>query len=495
MKKYCRIAAAVLCAVILSGCGGKGRGAMPAMGEGEEAKAVSVEIANPDVHTVKDEYMYSGTIQASETVDVSAKVQGIVKATYYEVGDQVSAGAVLYKIDDTDYQNGLKSAQAALNSANAGVQSARTSVETANGAAMKTQLEASKNAITSAETNLENSKKSAADAEIAVTNAQTNFDKAKNDYDMNKQLYDVGGLSEDMLNTYRIAYEQAENALTTAQNAKSRAELGIKSAEDALNQAKTSYDILSKETTAENTRRANDGLNSALAAQQSAAVAVDNAKQQIAYCSVTAPISGTVLSKNVTAGAMSAGVGYKIVDLSSLNVEVNVSEQIATSVKVGDTVTINIPSMPSQGEFIGSITEIPPGANPDGTYPVKINIPNTTGELKAGMFAEVYFAKATSNDAVILPRDAVMDNNGEEYYVFVAEGTTARKTPVTVGIDTGDTIEVTSGVTIRDKVVIKGQTYLADGDSLNIVADNGVETVKPAANDAEAPEDSKEAKK
>ena len=476
MKKYIRMTALALCAVMLAGCGGKDK--MPMMEE--EAKVTSVEIANPTLNTVKDEYMYSGTIQAAETVDVSAKVSGIVAATYYEVGDTVTKGSVLYKIDDTDYQNALKTAQASLNSANAGVQSAKTTVETANGAAMKSQLEASKNAITNAETALQNSQKSFDDAKIAL-------DKAQSDYDINKQLFEVGGVSEDTLTTYK-------NALENATNSYSRAELGVKSSQDALEQAKTSYNILANETTAENERKAKDGLNSALASQKSASVAVDNAKQQIAYCTITSPISGTVLSKNVTTGAMSGGVGYQIVDLTSLNVEVNASEQIATSVKVGDAVTINIPTMSTDGVFTGSITEIPPGANDDGTYTIKINIPNTTGELKAGMFAEVYFAKSTSNNAVILPRDAVMDNNGEEYYVYVADGNTAKKVNVTVGIDTGDTIEVTSGITINDKVVVKGQTYLADGDELNVVSDNGVD-VEPVTEVTTAPADGKEAKK
>jgi RND family efflux transporter MFP subunit len=477
MKKYLKFTAMALCVAMLAGCGGSGPndGGMPV----EEAKKTSVEIANPTMDTVKDEYMYSGTIEAADTVDVTAKVQGTVSATYFEVGDTVTKGAVLYKIDDTDYQNSLKTAEASLNSANAGVRSAQTSVDTANGATMKTQLESAKNAITNAETSLETAQKSLDDARIAK-------EKAESDYEINSQLYEVGGISQDTLNNYK-------NAVDNANNAYSRAENSVTSANNALEQAKTSYNILEKETTAENTRKANDSLNSALASQKTASVQVDNAKQQISYCTVTSPISGTVLTKNVTAGAMASGVGYQIVDLSSVKVTVNASEQIATSVNVGDAVTINIPSMTSNSKFTGSITEIPPGANADGTYTIKINIPNSSGELKAGMFAEVYFAKATSNNAVIVPRDAVMDDDGN-YYLYVADGNTAKKVDVTVGIDTGDTIEVTSGITLNDKVVTKGQTYLADGDEINIVSDNG-EAVEVATEATTTPADGEEAKK
>lgn len=474
MKKCVRITALALCAVMLAGCGGKGD--MPQMTA--EETVTSVEVENPTIQTVKDEYMYSGTIQAAETVDVSAKVSGTVEATYYEVGDTVSKGAVLYKIDDTDYQNNLKSAQASLSTANASVQSAKTGVDTANGASMQTQIESAKNSITNAQTSLETAEKSLDDSKIAL-------DKAQSDYDTYKQLYDVGGISEDSLTTYK-------NTLDNAQNAYTRAQLSVKSAEDTLSQANTTYNLLVNETASENTRKANDSLNSAVASQKAAQVSVETAQQNISNCTVTSPISGTVLSKTATTGSMLSGVGYQIVDLSSLNVEVNASEQIATSVKVGDSVTIVVPSLNDE-QFVGSITEIPPGSNSDGTYTIKINIPNSSGELMAGMFAEVYFAKSTSNNAVIVPRDAVMDDDGS-YYVFVADGSTAKRVDVTVGIDTGDTIEITSGVTINDKVVTKGQTYLADGDALNIVSDNG-NAVETATEATTAPAEGEEAKK
>lgn len=475
MKKCIKLTAAGLCIAMLSACGGDPMEGMPQ----QEATATNVEIENPTINTVKDEYMYSGNIEAATTVDVSAKVSGIVENTYFEVGQTVKKGDTLYTIDDTDYQNSLKSANASLNSANAGVRSAQTGVDTANGATMKTQLESAKNAITTAENSLATAEKSLDDAKIAR-------DKAQSDYDTNKLLFEVGGISEDSMNNLKIALDNANNTY-------SRAEISVENAKNALEQAKTSYDILEKETTAENTRKANDSLNSALASQQSASVAVQTARQQVANCTIKSPIDGIVLSKNVTAGAMASGVGYQIVDLSSVKVTVNASEQIATSVKVGDPVTIVIPSMDNQ-QFTGSITEVPPGANNDGTYTIKISIPNPNGQLMSGMFAEVYFAKSTSNNAVVLPRNAVMDSDGE-YYVFVADGNTAKRVDVTVGIDTGDTIEVTSGISINDKVVTMGQTYLADGDEINIVSDNGVSTTQSVSEETTAPAEGEGAEK
>lgn len=484
MKKYLRFTALCLCVAMLAGCGGK---KAPEGMMQEEETATSVEIENPTINTIKDEYMYSGTIQAAETVDVSAKVSGTVEKTNFEVGDKVKKGDVLFTIDDTDYQNSLKSAEAALASAKTGVESAqngitsaKTSVDTANGATMKTQLQSAENNITNCKTALETAQKSLQDCDIAITNAQTSYNKAKSDYDMYKQLFDVGGTSADTLETYRISLETAENTLSTAQNSKTKAELSVKSAEDALSQAQQNYDTLYKDTQAENARKANDTLTSAKTSLKSAQnsvstaqVAVDNAKQQVSYCTVTAPCDGTILTKNAVEGSIISGVGYQIVDLNSVDVQVNASEQIATSVNTGDAVTIVIPSLDNL-TTTGSITSIPPSANSDGTYTIKIKIPNSEGKLKGGMFTQIYFAKSTSDAAVIVPRDAVIEDT-DGSYVFVKNGDVCKKVDVTTGIDTGTTIELTSGVTINDKVIVKGQTYLADGDKINVVSDNGVD--------------------
>ena len=486
MKKLIKITALTLCLSIFVGCGNANVDVLNT----EEIALTNVEIENPTQRTMKDEYMYSGKIAASKSVDVTGKVAGIVASTNAEVGDYVSAGQILYSIDDVDIRNSIKTAQTSVNTAQAGVQSAQTGVATANGATMQSQLEGAKNAITNAETGVENSKKAVEDAEVAIQNAQMAFDRAKDEYEISKQLFNVGGIPEDTLNTVFNAYEQATNGLTMAKNSKVKAELGVKNAENAYEQAKKTYEILSTQTMSENSRRANDALNSARAGKASAEAALNSAKQQLAYCKVKSPISGTVLTKNVNKGSMSGGIAYTIVDLSSVDVEVNVSEMIATSLTIGTVVNINVPSL-SNLKFSGAVTEIPPGANQDGTYKIKVNIPNDDGQLKSGMFAEVYFAKSTSDNAVVVPRNSVI-KEGEESFVYVVDNDVATKKVVEIGIDAGDYIEIKSGINTNMKVVTKGQTYLADGDKVFIVADNGVESELPKM---ETTKDSEEDKK
>ena len=62
--------------------------------------------------------------------------------------------------------------------------------------------------------------------------------------------------------------------------------------------------------------------------------------------------------------------------------------------------------------------------------------------------------------------------------VYAIENGTTKKTPVTTGIESGETIEITSGLANGMQIVTKGQTYVSDGEQVNVVAIDGVD-VKP----------------
>ncbi len=451
MKYLKRAVAVCLIGAMAVGCGGgkgkEGGGPEGAMDEMQQA-ATPVYADNPSTGTIKNQYTYSGTIAPNQQVNVTSTVQGKVGSVYYDVGDYVEAGAVLFRMDTENLQNAVKSAQAGLNSA-------QTALRQVEGGATQSQISSMENAITNCENSVENAK-------TALDSSKVNLDKAQSDYDTNKQLFDVGGISQEALTTY-------ENALTQAQNNYNNAEVGLKSAEEALAQAQKNYDILVNQTINDNKETAQNAVNSA-------SIALESAKKNLADATVTSPISGTVLECNVTAGAtLSGGTPFVIIDQSTVDVEVNASEQIISSLSIGSEAEITVSTLAST--FTGYVSEVAPGANSDGTYTVKINIDNSDGKLKSGMSAKVAFNKEISTDALVLPRDCVL-NEDDEYYVFVADGNKAVKTQVTVGVDGGSEIEIVSGITEDDLVITKGQTYLADGTDINIVQINGEPVVK-----------------
>ncbi|MCD8214199.1 MAG: efflux RND transporter periplasmic adaptor subunit [Clostridiales bacterium] len=467
MKLFYRITAVCLIAVMAAGCGESG-GEEQAGGPGGDMAAVqtgtvtSVYAENPSTSTIKNQYTYSGTIQPNEEVTVTTTTSGKVAVVNYDVGDYVSAGAVLFQMDTESLQLAVQSAQASL-------ASAQTTLKQVNGGSTQSQITSAQNSITSAETSVETAKAS-------LSTAKTNLDKAQSDYDIYKQLYDAGGISSDTLTTY-------ENALTTAQNNYTNAELAVKSAEDALALAQSTYDILVNQTIGDNEESAQNAVNTAQ-------IALESAQKNLRDATVTSPISGTVLECNVTAGAtLSISSPFVIIDQSTVNVEVNVSEQIIPAVSVGTEAEITVTTLGTD-TFTGTVTEIAPGANSDGTYTVKINIPNPDTRLRSGMSAKVAFNKEISTDALVLPRDAVQ-NDEEEYYVFVVidgEQQTVERRVVEVGVDGGTEIEIVDGLEADELVVTKGQTYLIDGSAVNVVQING-ETVDDDNTEAAAPAD------
>lgn len=148
---------------------------------------------------------------------------------------------------------------------------------------------------------------------------------------------------------------------------------------------------------------------------------------------------------------------------------VSVSEEIINSITEGQSVSVTIPAVSSVAK-VGTVKTINPAANAGGTYDIEIEIDNADGKLKSGMFGEVNFVKDESDKTIVLPVDSVITKGGEKY-VFVLKDNTAVKTPVQTGIENGNEIEITSGLTENMDVVIKGQTYLEDGDHIEVAPD------------------------
>lgn len=483
MKRYVKLTAiAMTMLMLLSGCGsGKEAQGAPANMPPQETQAetaTAVRTQTLELSSISNEYAYSGSLEPSDEVDVYSALSGKVATVNFDVGDTVQAGDVLFTMDTTSIENSVKVSEASVNTAQTAVNTAENNLKMANGASMQTQIESAKSAITSAENSLKNAQTSVDNAQVSLDTAKLNLDKAENDYNTYTQLYEAGGLSEESMNNYKDAYEQAKNSYTQAQLSLDQANTQYEAAQDSLDQANTNYNILVNQTSEENIIQAEDNLEQAKAQLESSKAQLESTKQSLDDAVVTAPISGTVSQCNVTAGAnLSQGTTpFVIIGTNSVDVVVNVSEQLINSIKAGDAVRISIPTA-SDEDFSGTISSVSPDANTDGTYEVKVNIPNEDGSLKSGMFAQVYFTKEKSDNAIVISRDSVITKDGESY-VFAVEDGKAKRYDVEIGIDNGDMVEITSGLSVGMTIVTEGQTYLADGDAVNDVTDKTVSTAE-----------------
>lgn len=433
--------------MLLSGCGtnaeakGMPGGERPGGMAASITEGTSVEIATAEKQLIEEAYIFSGTIKPSEEVSVLSALSGVkVESVNFDVGDRVNAGDVLFTLDTENIENNIKVLQASLASAEASIQSAQTNLELANGSSMQTQAEAARNAVSTAEKSLKS-------AEISLNTAQT-------DYENGKLLFDVGGITQTELDGYKNSYENAKMSYENAQS--------------ALSQAQSSYDILVNQTMVENERKAQDSLNVAKAAKQSTAAQMASYEKQLNDAQVTSPITGTVLECNVTEGAvLSQSTPFVMINLDQVKIEVNISEQMASYVKPGSSVEITVSAI-SEEPFTGTVATVAPGADSDGTYPVTITVDNSDGMLKSGMFSEVTFIKNSSEDSIVIDRSALLTKSGETY-VYINDNGTAKKMSVVTGIDTGDKIQIVSGLEEGMSIVTTGNSYLKDGDALHIV--------------------------
>ena len=117
-----------LAATLLAGCQNTGAKKEES---GQEAKSINVSVENPIRSDVEITGDFIGTVSANSTVNVVAKLSGDVTNTYFEVGDYVNAGDLMFTIDDTSARISMKQAQAALDSSRASLNSAQAGLDAA----------------------------------------------------------------------------------------------------------------------------------------------------------------------------------------------------------------------------------------------------------------------------------------------------------------------------------------------------------------------------
>jgi RND family efflux transporter MFP subunit len=158
---------------------------------------------------------------------------------------------------------------------------------------------------------------------------------------------------------------------------------------------------------------------------------------------------------------------FTIVDISTVSVKVNVSEKLINTISVGDEVPIQIEAL-ENSDIVGTVETVSPVADGTNTYPVKIKIENSDGLIKAGMFAKVNFTEQSSGDAIVLPVDVVL-TSGDKKYVYIAEDGKPVKKEVQTGLDNGTKVEITSGISVGDEIIVTGQEYVDEKTAIKIV--------------------------
>ncbi len=212
-------------------------------------------------------------------------------------------------------------------------------------------------------------------------------------------------------------------------------------------------------------------LESARQAFKTAQAQFVSAQREYNNSSITSPISGIVTSIPVDVGTMlSPGMTVaNVVDISKLKVVLNVAEQDAFRLKVGDQAEIETGIYPGV-KFHGKIASISVKGDAAHTYPVKIMIPNN-GEhpLKSGMFGQITI-KLGNQTTLAIPRNAMVGST-ENPQVFIVEDGKAKLRNIQIGSEIGTHITVLQGITAGEQVIVSGQEDLKDNAAVAIQND------------------------
>jgi membrane fusion protein (multidrug efflux system) len=200
-------------------------------------------------------------------------------------------------------------------------------------------------------------------------------------------------------------------------------------------------------------------------------IARRDATRSLGYATIRAPISGTVTQRLVEYGDLVAPNQplYEIVDFDSLVAEVFVPEKDVHRVKVGGVARL---ATPSSGDRLpeGTVERIAPIVDPrSGTVKVTLDLPDTTG-YRPGMFVDVHLVVASDDDALLLPRRALVYDNDEPYAFKMVGTDKVQRVLVVAEVSDREYIKPAKGFAAGDRVVVAGQVGLKDGANVAAVA-------------------------
>ena len=214
-------------------------------------------------------------------------------------------------------------------------------------------------------------------------------------------------------------------------------------------------------------------LQDSLRAQvQQMDVALAQAVTNLAYASIRAPFAGYIAERNLDPGAyvsgttaststMSRGI-LSVHDVETVRTLIEVVEKDVPLVKVGQRADVRAEAYPNE-VFEGTVTRIVQALNrATRTMTVEVDLPNKDHRLKGGMFARVEVLVGKHPQAIQIPLDAV-SRLEESQYVYVVKDGKAHQVPVELGARAENRVEVVTGLTGDEQVIVSGKDLVSEG--------------------------------
>ena len=234
-----------------------------------------------------------------------------------------------------------------------------------------------------------------------------------------------------------------------------------------------------------------DNFNGDYAAKQamvlSAEANVKRLEEMQSFERVYAPFAGVITQRNVDLGNLiNAGNGgasvkemFDLAQTNPLRVYVSVPQSNATAMHAGLKACLELSEYPGK-QFCGQVVRTSDAVDPGTrTMLTEVDVPNPTGTLLQGEFAQVHFDAKLSGQRITLPINALLFRpEGTMAAVVTADNTIALK-KLSIGRDFGNSVEVVDGINMADAVVVNPPDSLEQGEKVAISAPMGTSRSQP----------------
>ncbi|HWB84968.1 MAG TPA: efflux RND transporter periplasmic adaptor subunit [Bryobacteraceae bacterium] len=408
-----------LLAALLAGCSGEKTAAKS--DAAEAGPPVSVVVAPVLQKTVPLFTELTARTDATDTVDIRARVKAFLQTQNYTEGTMVKAGQVLFTLDKREYEAQLMQAQAQLARAQADLTQARdkTVVDTAQ-------------------------------ANLGIAMAQ-----------LNKTNQDVKRL-KPLAEQRAVPQQDYDNALAAQQAANADVE-GKKA---ALNTTKVNQTA---------------SIEQAEAAVEAANANIRQAELNVEYCTITSPITGIAGTRQVAPGNLvgqgEATLLTTVSDVNPLRVYISISEsdylkyqrlKLQGKYKGGlsglELILADGSVFPEKGRLIIADRAVDLKT---GTLNLVAEFPNPKALVRPGQFGRVRMAADVAENALLIPQKAVTEMQSAKVVYVVGAGNKVALRSVTLGERVGEDYIVTEGLKAGERIIVEGLQKVRPGMTVN----------------------------
>jgi HlyD family secretion protein len=378
---------------------------------------VYVQAAHPTQGSISEQIAADATLAPLAQAAISPRITAPVKRFLVQRGAHVKAGQLLATLENTDL------AAAALDTKGT-YTAAQGTFATATGAQVPEDT---------------------AKADTDLEQAKANLDLSQSVVNGRTQLFTQGAIPGRDLDTAKAALVQAQAAFDVAK--------------------------LHRDSLQSVSRKAS--LQSAAGQLDSAKGKYLGAEAQLSYTEIRSPIDGVVTDRPLFAGE-TASVGtalLTVMDTSALLAKLHIAQAQVQQLTLGADATIKVAGLDEP--IPAKVSLISPALDPGSTtVEVWLRVDNRAGKLKAGTPVHVSITGHTVPNALLIPADALQTapDGTSRFVMLVAPDNTARKRPVTIGVQTPETVQILTGLTPQDNVITTGSFALDDKTKVKIGA-------------------------